>query len=144
MINLTPYKELNSGDKSIFDFIDVSQKIKKNVIDYLKTENAYLMSPGIYSHPFKPEIQLLGPYTYTDGKYYWDRDTWKYVVKYGLILPDYFIEHVNSTEGQHFYSNYANQHSTWKDLIVNAKRHSDGNSLILLPDDIGDIDLADF
>ena len=69
IINITPYKELHLGEKSIYDYIDKKKAIYKNVINYLKTEKTYLMSPGLYVHPFKPEIQLLGPYLYTDGKY---------------------------------------------------------------------------
>lgn len=35
---------------------------------------------------------------YTDGKYSGDGDTWKPVVKYGLTLPQSFIDHVMSDE----------------------------------------------
>ena len=48
LISITPYKELLFGEKSIYDFIKKDKKIDEDVIKYLKTENAYLMSPGIY------------------------------------------------------------------------------------------------
>ena len=144
IINITPYKELHLGEKSIYDYIDKKKAIYENVINYLKTEKPYLMSPGLYVHPFKSEIQLLGPYLYTDGKYCWDRDTWKYVLKYGLKLPDFFINHVNSEEGKNFYNHYLESHElTWKNIISNSKNNSN-NSLILIPDDIGDVDLWNF
>ncbi len=144
LISITPYKELLFGEKSIYDFIKKDKKIDVDVIKYLKTENAYLMSPGIYPHPFKPEMQLLGPYIYTDGTYCWDRDTWKYAVKYGLEIPDFFIEHVNSKAGKQFFDDYVKNHNlTWKKIISDGKSAS-GNSLVLLPDDTGDIDLDNF
>ena len=144
MISITPYKELMFGEKSIYDFISKDKKIDENVINYLKTESAYLMSPGIYPHPFKPEMQLLGPYIYTDGKYCWDRDTWKYAVKYGLEIPDFFIRHVNSAAGKKFFDDYMkNNNPTWKKIIADEKS-ARKDSLFLLPDDTGDIDLDNF
>ncbi|MBO7123765.1 MAG: hypothetical protein J6V90_10880 [Treponema sp.] len=144
IINITPYKELNQGEKCIYDFINKEQKIFENVINYLKTESAFLMSPGIYTHPFKSDIKLLGPYLYTDGKYCWDRDTWKYVVKYNLEIPDFFIKHVNSSEGKKWLKDYTeNNNFTWKNIISEKKKNSK-NELFLIPDDIGDLDLTDF
>ena len=72
------------------------------VIAYLQTTMPFVMSPGFYDHPFKTGTHLLGPYRYTDGKYYWDRDTWKYVLKYNLVLLQEFIGHVMSDEGTSF------------------------------------------
>lgn len=144
MISITPYRELLFGEKSIYDFISKDKKIDGDVINYLKTENAYLMSPGIYPHPFKPGMQLLGPYIYTDGTYCWDRDTWKYAVKYGLEIPDFFIAHVKSTAGKQFFGDYSRNHNlTWK-KIISGEEAARKNSLVLLPHDAGDIDFADF
>lgn len=75
IINITPYKELHLGKLSIYDFVDknASEKISCQVIEYLQTQKPYVMSPGIYEHPFKKGQRLLGTYCYTDGKYSWDR-----------------------------------------------------------------------
>lgn len=132
---LTPYSEIKLGKESIFDHLQEGYTIPEKVIEYLKTQKLYFMSPGIYPHPFKPEKDLLGPYVYTDGYYYWDRDTWKYSVKYGLVLPQEFIDHVISEEGTAFLNEYAGR--TWK--IKERK-----NMLNLLPDDHGDVSLDDF
>lgn len=99
---LTPYKELHWGKESIFDYIDPEFVVCDKVIQYLQTDESYLVAPGIYEHPFIPSKRLLGPYSYTDGQYYWDRDTWKYVVKYHLKLPKEFIDHVLSDKGTEF------------------------------------------
>lgn len=100
-ICITPYKENHGGLESIYDNIQEGYEVPQKVIRYLKTTNPYMMSPGIYKHPFK-NMDLLGPYWYCDDKYYWDRDTWKYVIKYGLKLPQDFIDHVMSDKGTEF------------------------------------------
>ena len=79
---------------------------------------------------------------YTDGKYYWDRDTWKYVIKYGLKLPADFVEHVMSPEGEAFLKGFAARNDSWQDWIQEMKQEK--NTLCLLPEDAGDIPLEEF
>ena len=74
---------------------------------------------------------------YTDGHYYWDRDTWKYVVKYGLTLPEEFVDYVMSDEADAFLNQQHN--SDWH--LQLSKRE---NVLNLLPEDSGDIPLEQF
>lgn len=40
---------------------------------HVQTTQSYLVCMGMYEHPFK-DMQLCGPYWYTDGEYFWDRD----------------------------------------------------------------------
>ena len=101
-INITPFKEIKGGEFSIYDYIEEGYAVPEKVIEYLQTREPQLMSPGVYSHPFKEGETLLGPYRYGDGKYCWDRDTWKYVLKYHVKLPQDFIEHVLAEEGTAF------------------------------------------
>ena len=136
-ICLTPYKELRLGNESIFDHIDHSFFVPDKIILYLQTKDLYFLSPGIYPHPFREDNNLLGPYVYTDGHYYWDRDTWKYVVKYGLILPEKFVDYVMSDEANIFLDQHHN--SDW--WVKLSKRE---NVLNLLPEDAGDIPLEQF
>lgn len=140
---LTPYKELLSGDASIHDFVGEKETVPDKVIAYLKTTKPYMMSPGIYEHPFKEGKELLGPYWYTDGeKYFWDRDTWKYVVKYGLKLPKDFIDYVMSEKGTEFLKKFDTETNSWSNEINKMKEMP--NTLCLLPDDAGDEALEDF
>ena len=117
MICITPYKEIRCGDESIYDHILNDYTVPVQVIDFLRTTQPYTMQPGVYEHPFKPGKRLLGPYLYTDGKYCWDRDTWKYVVKYHVTLPQTFIDHVMSDEGRSFLERFDHQSGTWVDTI---------------------------
>ncbi len=142
MICLTPYKELRCGDKSIYDFVQDDYTVPDQVIAYLRTTQPFLMSPGIYKHPFKPEMKLLGPYMYTDGKYYWDRDTWKYVAKYHVTLPQEFIDHVMSEEGVAFIERFIDKSNSWSGIIKKWKEQP--GSLCLLPDDAGEVELEKF
>lgn len=132
---LTPYNELKMGEESIYDHIDKSISVPDKVILYLQTKELYFFCPGIYNHPFKDNSKLLGPYVYTDGYYYWDRDTWKYVVKYGLVLPQEFIDYVMTDEATKFLDQKYN--SDWH--LTERK-----NMLNLLPKDSGDIPLDQF
>ena len=100
------------------------------------------MCPGIYNHPFKSDITLLGPYTYTDGYYIWDRDTWKYVIKYGLTLPEEFINHVMSEKGTAFIEKRIDESEKWSDVIKSWKKRE--GFMCMLPDNAGEIELEDF
>lgn len=142
IINITPFKELRSGKLSIHDYVESGYKVPQTVIVYLQTTKPYLMSPGIYEHPFKPGHRLLGPYRYTDDKYCWDRDTWKYVVKYGLKLPQEFIDHVMSPVGTHFLEEFKRTNPSWEGVIRSWKDQS--GMLCLLPDNAGNEDLGNF
>ena len=142
IINITPFKELHSGKLSIHDYVESGYEVPETVITYLQTTNPYLMSPGIYEHPFKPGYRLLGPYQYTDDKFSWDRDTWKYVVKYGLTLPQEFIDHVLSPAGIQFLEEFRRTPPSWEGVICSWKDQA--GTLCLLPDNAGNEDLENF
>lgn len=142
MINIMPYKELHGGDESIYDHVGESFTVPDKVILYLQTKQPHMACPGIYPHPFKPEMQLLGPYFYTDDEYYWDRDAWKYVVKYHVTLPQKFIDKVMSDEGTAFLEKCAESNDSWTARIREWKDRKD--LLCLLPEDAGDHSLEDF
>lgn len=114
---VSPFREILCGDKSIYDSVQEGYVVLEKVIAYLKTTKPYLMSPGIYEHPFKKGENLAGPYTYTDGHYWWDRDTWKYVVKYHVTLPQEFIDHVMSEAGTEFLESCAGEDECWSKTI---------------------------
>lgn len=141
-ICLTPFKEIKGGADSIYDYVQEGYCVPQEVVAYLRTTQPYMMSPGVYDHPFIPGKRLLGPYWYTDGTYYWDRDTWKYVVKYHVMLPEAFISHVLSDEGQAYLKKFYANPSSWSDTIGQWKEQKD--SICLLPDNAGDCELKDF
>lgn len=140
-ICITPYRELEMGSQSIYDNIQEGYTVSERVILYLQTKHLFTMALGVYVHPFKKDINLLGPYMYTDGKYYWDRDTWKYVVKYGLKLREDFIAHVMSEEGEAFLQSALGE-DLWQERLQDLKQQK--NTLCLLPDDAGEISLEEF
>ena len=141
MKNLMPYKEINGGNESIYDNIDETFVVPEKVILYLQTTKPHMVCMGFYQHPFK-DMTLLGPYWYTDGEYYWDRDTWKYVLKYHVKLPDVFIKKVMSDEGTIFLEKCAESNESWRKTIKDFKKIP--NMLCLMPDDAGDISLENF
>lgn len=96
-------------------------EVPDKVIAYLRTAHPYVMSPGVYRHPFRPDTELLGPYLYTDGHYYWDRDTWKYVLKYRVALPQEFVDHVMSDRGTAFLEAQTGEQDSWANRIENRK-----------------------
>lgn len=112
-ICISPFKEIHCGQLSIYDYVKPGYSVPDKVIAYLRTTQPYMMSPGKYEHPFKKGFRLLGPYLYTDGTYYWDRDTWKYVMKYGVELPQEFIDHVMSEEGTAFIEKCIDDNISW-------------------------------
>lgn len=153
---LTPFEEIRGGELSIYDFVQDGYSVPEKVILYLQNGKPTMMSPGIYQHPFKPGHMyhqgdwgrndalwktvpyLLGPYLYGDGEYEWDRDTWKYVVKYGLTLPQQFIDKVMSEEGTVFLDSQTVPKNYWKKMMDRP------HTLNLLPEDAGDISLDEF
>lgn len=142
MINITPFKELKTGKESIFDHVDESFTVPDKVILYLQTKQPHLACPGIYHHPFKPDMELLGPYMYTDGEYYWDRDAWKYVVKYHVTLPQKFIDKVMSDVGTAFLEKCAESDDSWSKRIREWKNGK--GVLCFLPSNAGDVPLEKF
>ena len=64
---ISPYKELCCGEESIYNYVEKGYTVPDKVIAYLRTTKPFLMIPGVYKHPFKKEVDLLGPYLYTDG-----------------------------------------------------------------------------
>lgn len=141
MKNVMPFKEIKGGTESIYDHIDKNYKVPKKVIAYLQTTQPHMVSMGIYKHPFKDK-ELVGPYFYTDGEYYWDRDAWKYVMKYHVTLPKDFIDKVMSEEGTAFLDKCAKSNNSWSKTIKEWKDQP--NSLCLMPDNAGDLSLEDF
>jgi len=125
-----------------FFYDTTGYSVPYKVIAYLRTTKPYMMCPGIYEHPFKPGKELLGPYFYTDGKYFWDRDMWKYVVKYHVTLPEDFIDYIMSGAGDDFLESFYSHPDSWSGTIKKWKNEERG--LCLLPDDTGNIDLSDF
>lgn len=93
-------------------------------------------------HPFKDGKRLLGPYWYGDGKYAWDRDTWKYVVKYHLTLPEEFIEHVMSDAGTQFLEKAYCKADSWYQKVEGLE--GDNKHMNFLPKDADDIDIEEF
>lgn len=142
IVCISPFREIDCGDESIYDYVEEGYSVPDKVITYLQTTKPFIMCPGIYEHPFKAGTELLGPYMYTDGNYCWDRDTWKYVVKYHVKLPQEFIEHVMSEEGTRFIEECMEEEESWPDTIRQWKENQEG--LCLLPDDAGDKELDDF
>lgn len=141
-ICITPYKEIFGGNESIYDYIQDEYFVPDKVIAYLKTAIPHIMCPGIYDHPFKKGTRLLGPYWYTDGKYCWDRDTWKYVIKYGLTLPQDFIEHVMSDEGTAFIEKCIEDSDSWSEVIKKLKKKQ--GFICFLPENAGDYSIENF
>lgn len=141
MINVMPYKEINGGWESIYDHIDENFAVPKKVIAYLQTTQPHLVCMGLYKHPFK-DMELCGPYWYTDGEYFWDRDAWKYVVKYHVTLPKKFIDKVMSDEGTAFLEECAKSDESWAKRIKELKESP--NTLCLMPENAGDYSLDDF
>ena len=129
MINVMPYKEINGGEESIFDHIDESFKVPKKVILYLQTTEPHLFCMGVYQHPFK-DMTLFGPYWYTDGEYYWDRDAWKYVLKYHVTLPQNFIDKVMSDEGTRFLEKCAESDKSLANKIQEIKEHPNESYIV--------------
>ena len=141
-INVMPFDEIKGGELSIYDYVEEGYTVPEKVIQYLQTREPYMMSPGIYPHPFKDGEQLLGPYWYGDGKYYWDRDAWKYVLKYHVKLPQDFIDHVMSDEGTAFLEKARGNMDSWYQQV--EKIEGENRHINLLPRDGGDISLEDF
>ena len=142
MICVSPFKEILLGSESIYDYVQEGYTVPDKVIAYLRTTKPYFVHLGIYGHPFKSEERLLGPYTSTDGKHYWDRDTWKYVLKYHVTLPQEFIDYVMSDEGDAFLERYNDETDSWSNTIMQLKKRK--GTMCYLPDNAGEIELEDF
>ena len=97
---------------------------------------------GLYKHPFKEDVTLSGPYWYSDGEYCWDRDAWKYVVKYHDKLPQSFIDKVMSDEGTEFLEKCKLSEDSWAKRIQYDKKY--GKGINLMPDDAVDEPIEKF
>ena len=76
------------------------------------------------------------------GRFWWDRNCWKYAAKYHVMLPQEFVEHVISGTGDKLLESYATDTSSWSDRIEEHCRNaSHGN---FLPKSAGNLDLKDF
>lgn len=142
LIHIMPFKELRAGNESIYDNIDENYTVPEKVIDYLKTTQPYCVCMGLYKHPFKEDVTLSGPYWYSDGEYCWDRDAWKYVVKYHVKLPQSFIDKVMSDEGTEFLEKCKLSDDSWAKRIQYDKKY--GKGINLMPDDAGDEPIEKF
>lgn len=144
--NLTPFSELHQGTKSIYDYVKDGYTVPDKVIAYLRTQRYLGVCPGTYDHPFKPGERLPGPYRLTDGHYTWDRDTWKYVLKYHLTLPEEFINYVMSDDGDRKLTELVNEtiekNEAWSDSIKECKKKQGYKCLLLGPG--GSKELSDF
>lgn len=145
-VNLTPYAELQQGNKSIYDYVKECYTVPDKVIAYLRTKRCLACCPGLYKHPFKDGEKLAGPYVYTDGYFHWDKDTWKYVLKYNLTLPKEFIEFVMSDDGDKKLTELVNElidnNESWSDSIKEYKKKQGYKYLLLGPE--GNKELRDF
>ena len=122
-ISITPFKELHGGQESIYDHIAAEKlAVPDKVIAYLLAAQPVLTAPGVYQHPFIRTRTLPGPDKCTDGRFFWDRDTWKYVLKYNLILPQEFIDHVMSEKGDAFISYCIDRNDDWCEPIKQWKK----------------------
>ena len=142
-INVMPFKEIKGGDRSIYDHIEEGYTVPEKVIRYLQIKKPDVVCMGLYEHPFKPGLTLCGPYLYSDGKYTWDRDAWKYVVKYHVTLPQDFIDYVMSDEGTRFMDENGGYGSdsfyNTIETLYDGKPHING-----MPKDAGDLPLDEF
>ncbi|MCM1541058.1 MAG: hypothetical protein NC121_07340 [Blautia sp.] len=139
---ISPFREIECGGESIYDHVKEGYSVPDKVIAYLQTKELLTMSLGLYEHPFKPGKDLTGPYWYTDGHYFWDRDTWKYVLKYHVTLPQEFIDHVMSDAGTAFLKEQTGKDDSWAARVREWKGQE--NTLCLLPEDAGNLELEDF
>ena len=99
IICLTPYRELRHGADSLKAHLSAPRILPERVRQYLSLGRVVQVVQGIYRHPFSGK-ELVGPVLLGDGgRYTWDRDTLEYVEKYGLELPDEFIDYVMGSEG---------------------------------------------
>lgn len=97
-ICLSPFKEINCGSESIYDYVKDGHMVPDTVITYLKSTTPYLMCPGVYEHPFNKGKMIPGPYLCKDDNFYWEQNTWEYVAKHHVVLPQKFIDYVMSEE----------------------------------------------
>ena len=91
---LSPFKEINCGSESIYDYVKEGYTAPDKVIDYLRSAAPYLTCLGVYEHPFIKEKMIAGPYLCKDDNFYWEQNTWEYVAKYHVILPQEFIDYI--------------------------------------------------
>lgn len=121
---ITPIKRVccDSQKEYLREHTRPGYTVPDKVIAYLRAGNAYMACPGIYAHPYRPGVRLLGPEYYTDGQFCWDRDTWKYVLKYGFVLPQEFIDHVMSDAGTAFIEEAIDKSELWCDAVKPLKK----------------------
>lgn len=123
LLSITPYKELKSGQESIHEHISSEKVILPDkVIAYLLAPQPTLTSPGVYKHPFIESRTLFEPDQCTDGRFCWDRDTWKYVFKFNLLIPQEFIDHVMSDQGDSFIEHCIDHNDSWSTTIKRWKK----------------------
>lgn len=119
LINLMPYEEICGGDECIYDHVDPDYVVPEKVIAYLQTTKDCFYFSCLYQHPFK-NMEMAGVSWKTDGEYMWPRDTWKYVLKYHVTLPQNFIDKVMSDRGTAFLEQLAREDENWAKCVRKA------------------------
>lgn len=76
------------------------------------------------------------------GRFWWDRNCWKYAAKYHVMLPQEFVEHVISGTGDKLLESYATDTSSWSGRIEERCRNMPHGNF--LPKSAGNLDLKDF
>ena len=130
LICISPFKELRGGEESIYDYIDKDFSVPDKVIAYLRVKTGCLARPGIYEHPFKVGMRLLGPFKYTDGKYIWDSDLWKYVLKYHVTLPQEFVDYVMSSVLDDYFIQHIEDSDIWPEYMKPYKKKQGWKSFL--------------
>ena len=92
------FKELNYGDGSggtLSELIqDTPHEWENEIVDYLSTQEPFIVSLGISYDVFYPDKIIGAPNIFTDGVWYWSEDLPYYIKNYHVKLPDEFIEYV--------------------------------------------------
>lgn len=76
------------------------------------------------------------------GRFWWDRNYWKYAAKYYVMIPQEFVEHVISGTGDKLLESHATDTSSWSDRIEEHCRNTPHGNF--LPKSAGNLDLKDF
>lgn len=79
-------------------------QVPDKVIAYLCAGRSKGAVAHLMQHPFKSD-KSISCHRYGDEMYTWYKDTWKFVVKYGLQLPKEFIDKVMSLESDIYFQN---------------------------------------
>lgn len=76
------------------------------------------------------------------GRFWWDRNRWKYATKYHVMLPQEFVEYVILGTGDKLLESHATDTSSWSDRIEEHCRNTPHGNFLLKS--AGNLDLKDF